>query len=122
MSSGAAEIYAASVALTEVMHLAYIVEEMGGSMPLPYDLRVDNTTAIAFSKGNVMRSKLKHIDVRQQWVEWLRNKEPVNLTHVGSKLNMADFFTKLLDHETFCRLRAMMMVDRPIDATLRASL
>ena len=53
MSSGAAEIYAASVALTEVMHLAYIVEEMGGSMPLPYDLRVNNTTAIAFSKGNV---------------------------------------------------------------------
>ena len=80
MSSGAAEIYAASVALTEVMHLAYIVEEMGGSMPLPYDLRVDNTTAIAFSKGNVRRSKLKHIDVRQQWVEWLRNKELVNLT------------------------------------------
>ena len=38
MSSGAARIYAASVALTEVMHLAYIVEEMGGSMPLPYDL------------------------------------------------------------------------------------
>ena len=32
MSSGAAKIYAASVALTEVMHLAYIVEEMGGSM------------------------------------------------------------------------------------------
>ena len=122
MSSGAAEIYAASVALTEVMHLAYIVEEMGGSMPLPYDLRVDNTTAIAFSKGNVRRSKLKHIDVRQQWVEWLRNKELVNLTHVDIKLNIADFFTELLDQETFCRLRAMMMVDRPIDATLRASL
>ena len=29
MSSGAAEIYAASVALTEVMHLSYIVDEMG---------------------------------------------------------------------------------------------
>ena len=108
--------------MTEVMHLAYIVEEMGGSMPLLYDLRVDNTTAIAFSKGNVRRSKLKHIDVRQWWVEWLRNKELANLTHVETKLNIADFFTKILDQETFCRLRAMVVVDRPIDATLRASL
>ena len=66
MSSGAAEIYAASVALTEIMHLAYIIEEMGDQVVYPLDLRVDNTTCIAFSKGNVRRSKLKHIDVRQQ--------------------------------------------------------
>ena len=34
--------------------------------------------------------------------------------------NIADFFTKLLDQDTFCRLRSMMVVDRPIDAALRA--
>ena len=89
---------------------------------MPYDLRADNATAIAFSKGNVRRSKLKHIDVRQQWVEWLRDKDLVNLTHVDTKLNLADFFTKLLDVDTFVRLRSMMMVDRPIDAALRAKL
>ena len=43
-------------------------------MGLPLEIKVDNTTAIAFSKGNVRRSKLKHIDVRQSWVEWLRDK------------------------------------------------
>ena len=32
VSSGAAEIYAASVALTEVLHPPYIVEEMGDSI------------------------------------------------------------------------------------------
>ena len=122
MSSGAAEIYAASVALTEVLHLSYIVEEMGDRIAFPLELKVDNTTAIAFSKGNVRRSKLKHIDVRQQWVEWLRDKDLVNLTHVDTKLNLADFFTKLLDVDTFVRLRSMMMVDRPIDAALRAKL
>ena len=49
VSSGAAEIYAASVALTEVLHLSYIVEEMGDSMGLPLEIKVDNTTAIALS-------------------------------------------------------------------------
>ena len=122
MSSGAAEIYAASVALTEVMHLSYIVDEMGAPMELPLQLLVDNTTAIAFSKGNVRRSKLKHIDVRQQWVEWLRDKSLVNLCHIDTKLNRADFFTKLLDVDTFVRLRSMMMVGRPLNASKRGRL
>ena len=33
-------------------------------MSMPFTIKVDNTTAIAFSKGNVRKSKLKHIDVR----------------------------------------------------------
>ena len=82
----------------------------------PLDLRVDNTTCIAFSKGNVRRSKLKHIDVRQQWVEWLRSQDLVNLSYVDTKVNPADFYTKILDTDTFERLRDMMMVNRPIDA------
>jgi hypothetical protein len=52
----------------------------------------------------------------------LRDKSLVNLSHVESKLNLADFFTKLLDLENFTRLRSMMMVDRPIDLALRARL
>ena len=116
MSSGAAEIYAASVALTEVMHLSYIVDEMGEPMELPLQLLVDNTTAIAFSKGNVRRSKLKHIDVRQQWVEWLRDKGLVKLSHVSTKSNPADFFTKILDYDTFNHLRSIMMLEKPIDS------
>ena len=75
-----------------------------------------NTTCIAFSKGNVRRSKLKHIDVRQQWVEWLRSQDLVNLSYVDTKVNPADFYTKILDIDTFVRLRDMTMVNRPIDA------
>ena len=41
---------------------------------------------------------------------------------VDTKLNLANFFTKLLDLENFTRLRSMMMVDRPIDLALRARL
>ena len=122
VSVAAVEIYAASVALSEIMHLSYIVSEMGSEIKLPFDLRVDNTTAISFADGNVRRSKLKHIDVRQQWVEWLRDKGLVKLSHVKSSVNPADFFTKLLDLETFSRLRSMMMTERPIDAEQRARL
>ena len=118
VSVAAVEIYAASVALSEIMHLSYIVSEMGSEIKLPFDLRVDSTTAISFAAGNVRRPKLKHIDVRQQWVEWLRDKGLVKLSHVRSNVNPADFF----DLDTFSRLRSMMMTDRPIDAAQRARL
>ena len=58
VSSGAAEVYAASVALCETLHLSYITEEMGLDMQKPLSILVDNAAAIAFSKGQVRRSKL----------------------------------------------------------------
>ena len=63
VSSGAAEIYAASVALNEILHLSYIADEMGMPMELPLQLHVNNSMAIAFSKGRVRRSKLKHLSL-----------------------------------------------------------
>ena len=116
LSSGAAEIYAASVTLTEVMHLSYICEEMGFKLDPPFTIHVDNTTAIAFSEGSVRKSKLKHIDVRQHWVEWLRSRELCKLKHVDTKSNLADFYTKILDTDTFRRLRDRQMVNRPLPA------
>ena len=102
------------------MHLSYLMEEMGHAMPPPFVICVDNTAAIAFSEGNMWRSKLKHIDVRQQWVEWLRNRELCRLEYVNTKENLADFFTKILDIDTFTRLRGQMMVERPLPAAAAA--
>ena len=120
LSSGAAEIYAASVTLTEVMHLSYICEEMGFKMDPPFTIHVENMTAIAFSEGSVRKSKLKHIDVRQHWVEWLRSRELCKLRHVDTKSNLADFYTKILDTDTFRRLRDRQMVSRPLPAAASA--
>ena len=73
MSSAAAEIYAAPVALGEFMHLSYINDEMGFGPISPLNIGVDNSTAIAFSEHSNKRSKLRHIDCRQLWVQALRD-------------------------------------------------
>ena len=117
VSSGAAEIYAASVALNEILHLSYIVEEMGSSMGKPIVLKIDNTAAIAFANGRVRRSKLKHIDVRQEWVQALRDHSVVKTEYVNTKFNKADFFTKILDNETFLKFRGDLMRLCPLPAT-----
>ena len=41
VSLAAAEIYAASVGLNEMLHLGYVSDEMGFSFPRPIELRVD---------------------------------------------------------------------------------
>ena len=117
VSSGAAEIYAASVALNEILHLSYIVDEMGSPMGKPIVIRIDNTAAIAFANGRVRRSKLKHIDVRQEWVQALRDHSVVKTEYVNTKENLADFFTKILDNDTFVRLRDEMMGVCPVPGT-----
>ena len=72
--SAAAEIFAASVALNKLLHLGYVTSELGLSYPQPIMLEVDNATAITFLKDQVRRSKLRHLDCRQAWVEALRDE------------------------------------------------
>ena len=105
----AVEIYAASVALSEILHLSYVHSEMGEEFDLPINIEVDNATAIAFSQGTARRSKLKHIDVRQQWVQELRDKQARKLTKVSSERNLSGIFTKILEPERFECLGDLMM-------------
>jgi hypothetical protein len=75
ISSGAAEVYAAANATFEFLHLSYVADEMGIKFPLPFTLQMDNTAAQAFANNTALKTKLKHIDVRQEWVRMLRNKD-----------------------------------------------
>lgn len=112
MSSGAAEIYGAANATLDCCHLQYVSEEMELPIPKPIYLQVDNTTAISFAEGTVKRSKLKHIDCRQEWVSALRDKNIALLKHVGTKENLADLGTKPLGGPTFLYLRDKFMFEK----------
>ena len=114
MSSAAAEIYAASNACCDFMHLGYVAGEMNIDFPQPFKLEVDNQAAEIFINDTAFKSKLKHIDCRQEWVKVLRDKNIMTPTHINTKDNLADLFTKILDKETFTRLRDTIMHPHPV--------
>ena len=87
---------------------------MGVPIQLPFKLQVDNSTCLAFGKDQIQRSKLRHIDCRQEWVLALRDAKVVQMEWVESAHNFADLFTKILEAETFTRLRDQIMAFRPI--------
>jgi hypothetical protein len=110
VSSGGVETYATGNATYEILDISYLAEEAGMKFPFPFLLQMDNTTAEAFCNETVKRSKLKHIDCRQEWVKLIRDKSIMVPIHVDTKLNLADLFTKILDSTTFVTLRDKMMV------------
>ena len=74
---------------------------------------MDNQAAEVFINDTAFKSKLKHIDCRQEWVKTLRDKSIMTPVHVDSKDNLADLFTKILNCETFTRIRDAIMHPHP---------
>ena len=116
ISSSAAEVYCAANATFDILALSYIVEEMGMDFKLPAILRMDNAAAEVFTNNTANKTRLKHIDCRQEWVKMLRNKSLVKPLHVPSEDNLADIFTKILDKPTFINLRDRLLHQKKLAA------
>ena len=121
VSPAAAEIYAASVALGEFMHLSYINDEMGFGPIKPLHIGVDNSTAIVFSENSNKRSKLRHIDCCQLWVQALRDRDLCRSIRVGTDNNLSNMFAKILGPIKFEVVRDKMMFNNPLPEAARVA-
>ena len=79
------------------------------SVPLPLQVKVDNTQAKAFAKGTCVNSKLGGtFDMRSQWVEELKDRSQVTVQYVNTTNNIADLLTKTLRTHRFQQLLSMV--------------
>ncbi len=109
LSSGQAETMALSTALRRAMHVKYIGEELGIPMPRVITVYVDATVAISFAADVGNPTGMKFIDLRDDWVLDLRNKDVMRAVKVPTLLNPADFGTKILEPGEFKRQRAYFL-------------
>ena len=86
--------------------MQYIAEELGLVTAGQLHLSVDATAAIGFARNNGGGSRMKHVDVREDWVQSIRDKKQITISKVGTKENPADFFTKLFTQSEFDRVGA----------------
>ena len=82
---------------------------MGIKFPFPFKLEMDNRAARIFCQGSALKTKLKHIDCRQELVKTLRDKSIVDPVWIPTKDNLAGLFTKILPLQDFIRLRDQML-------------
>jgi hypothetical protein len=112
LSSTEAEIYAASTAIQEFIHLGYVCSELGISgFPSPFQLYVDNAAAEIFMGNLSGVTRMKHIDVRLNWVLQMRDTQIAIPVHIASEHNLADLFTKILAKPRFTFLVEQLIKD-----------
>jgi hypothetical protein len=111
VSSAAAEIYAAGNATMDSLALSYVCSEAGIAFPERFTLQIDNAAAQSFASQTSYagKSRLRHIDARQEWLQALRDSNLVKTVHVDTSENIYDMFTKALPLVTFLGFRKQLM-------------
>ena len=65
-----------------------------GAESRPTNLYCDNQSAITISKNGILTSKVKHIDIRHNFIKECINREILKVSFVSTTENLADLFTK----------------------------
>ena len=94
-SSAESEIHAAHDAAKESLHLKHVLEELEIKTPEKVCIKVDAGAALGFISNTGNNGKMKHIDIRKEWVVQLRNRDQLKWVKVPGTENKADFFTKI---------------------------
>ena len=108
-SSAGAELHAAADSLKLGMHIHHVAKELNLPVSDTIIMKVDSTAAIGKIQGPRGSGKMKHLDLRDAWIQRLRNKKIVDIVKVLGTENGADFFTKLLSRADFCKEEDRLM-------------
>ena len=110
LSSCEAEIYAASEAAKEAVHLRRLAGELGLS---PADnavsLSMDNKSGIDVAYNPEHHGRMKHVDRRDFYVRECVENHVIRVPFVSTVDNLADFFTKVQPKSTFVEMRDVIM-------------
>ena len=99
---------AAADSLQRSLHLSYIAKELQLSVPHPLIIYIDATAAIGFIENTGGGGKMKHLDIKEGWIQLLRDRDISEYWKIEGPLNLADFFTKLNDRIIFDQQYAMI--------------
>jgi hypothetical protein len=117
--SGEHETYALGEAATYALQFSYCVEESGTMYEYPIWIYTDATTARVFANGTKGTTRMRQIDMRQAWIQRLRDTRVITVKYVPSKMtadgkcNLSDCLSKLFGKHplVFERQRALLQVE-----------
>ncbi|PKU73010.1 Retrovirus-related Pol polyprotein from transposon TNT 1-94 [Dendrobium catenatum] len=108
-SSTEAEYRALASAAAEILWLRQLLQELGCPQKLPTILYCDNTSAIALAHNPVFHARTKHIEVDGHFIRECIQNNSIQVHHISSKDQIADFFTKSLSAAQFKYLLNKLM-------------
>ena len=91
-----AEYIAASMAATQGIWLARLMEELIGRESDPPMLYVDNKATISLIKNPVLHDRSKHIEIRFHYIRECADRGLIKIDFIRTEEQLGDIFTKSL--------------------------
>ena len=110
LSTAEAELVSLSSAAQEAAWIGKILKDLGKIGNEPIKILEDNNSTICLVKSFKTHSKLKHIDIKYNYVKEAVKENKVSVSYCATELNLADIFTKALPSVRFTTLRKLMGV------------
>ena len=108
-SSAESETHAAADATKVAMHMTHICEEIGEEIEKPVEINIDAGAAMGFINNTGTIGRMKHIDLRQAWMDQVRDRSKVKFKKIAGPDNPADFFTKVITGPPFKIVQERLM-------------
>ena len=110
LSTAEAEFIALSTAAQEAVWLKKLLFNLGMSSEKPLEIFEDNNSTICIVKSFKNHSKMKHVDIKYNYVKDVIKDDVICVTYCSINDNLANIFTKGLSSERFCKLRSLIGV------------
>jgi len=107
-----AELMAIKETSTQAIHLRALLTELGEKQPAPTTVHTDSKSAHDSLISENFSKRLKHVTVARQWIREQLAGQIVELQHVRTTEQPADFLTKPLPAAAFktcCKLLGMKL-------------
>ena len=112
LSTGEAELYAASHGGTYAMGIQNVAKDLG--IEIGIEMHVDASAAIGMMKRQGL-GKLRHIEVRELWLQDAIKRKSISVHKIGTHENTADIGTKPLKREEIDKHMAALDTYWPSD-------
>ena len=111
LSTCEAEVSAAVSACKEAIHVKQLLSDLGLlAKDSPIQIFEDNSACIAQAEGGLRHvRKAKHYEVRLRYLQELVVNKEVEFRYTPTKEQLADFFTKPRDCESFVKFRFILI-------------
>jgi hypothetical protein len=90
-------------------YYSYTLRDFGYNLS-KVPLLCDNESAIRLANNPVEHHRTKHIDIRHHFLRDHKQRGDIDVCHISTENQLADFFTKPLDEKRLCRLRSELNV------------
>ena len=101
LSSTEAEYRVLTDAAKDIIYYRRLLTELGLDITQPTQIYSDNESCIKLAQNPVQHSRTKHIAIQQHFIREASQTGIVQVTHVPTTLQQADFLTKPLSYHKF---------------------